>query len=136
MRMKIVHDEEPAVTNARDRKMADIPPFTFVGDLTVGDSGLWHPPYPVLLFQAKLTSLGYGESSALLTFIKLELPRVESVLGSISLAADQVESLIYFKAESSVSPPIVTASEPLFIRSRFDSLHSNVVVQLTGEILE
>jgi hypothetical protein len=136
MRMRFVKDEVPALTNSRSRKPANIPPFSFVGELDIGDSGIWYPPFPILLLQAKVTAQNYGERSALLSFVKMELPYVENVLASVALPHNRLEALVSFKAETVVSPPIIGPTEPIFIRSKIASYHNNVVIQMTGEILD
>jgi hypothetical protein len=139
MRMHFTRDEDPTTPSQRKRSPAIIPPVTFSG-YTWGpqNSGLWYPPFTIMLQEASISASAAGQTGALLQIIRLEPGRQETTLHLVNLPATTLQRQIIFTSTSRqgrLSPPIVSPHEPVFVRLWTSSMHQNIVIQMTGEIL-
>jgi hypothetical protein len=108
-----------------------IPPFSFVGELEIGNSGFWYPTSTMELTRCSLTASGAGTSTATLTVNKQE-PGIPDplVLTTMTLGADGLDKKVYTLNET-----LVTPYDKIYITSYADSGHTGVVVQLIGVMM-
>ena len=121
---------QPVNSTMRQRKPAIIPPFSFVGELEAGFSGIWYPTDSIELLQASVTSTGNGELNAELTVFREE-PLTNNPLPIVSFELGPDSK----KLVTSFDGAFVTPYDKIFVASYTDSLHTGVVIQMTGELM-
>lgn len=116
----------PSNSVARKRKPANIPPFSFVGYLTAGNSHYYQPPSPIFLTGGSITAQTSGSSDAGILIMKKE-PFIEQpiVIGGTILG--QNDKKVLFSMEVSVS-----IYDHIFVGTFDSTAHSGVMIQLVG----
>ena len=56
MRTYTVEDSEPVTSAERAKTPSVVPPFSFIGQATMGLSGYWSPPHSLMLWNGYVTS--------------------------------------------------------------------------------
>ena len=62
MRTYTVEDSEPVTSAERAKTPSVVPPFSFIGQATMGLSGYWSPPHSLMLWNGYVTSAEFGSS--------------------------------------------------------------------------
>lgn len=119
----------PVISSQRRPTAAPIPPFSFVGELEVGNSGFWYPTSRMELFTASLTASGYGNATAVIT-INVEEPGTSTPVIITTLTLEPTET----KTIAEIDNATVTPYDKVYVTSWVESGHTGVVVQMVGNI--
>lgn len=121
---------EPITSGRKDPRHAVIPPFSFVGELEIGISGIWYPTHTMELIRASLSCSGYGTQAAVISILKQEPGIPEPLeLGELNLSADETKRII------ALNDAMITPYDKIYLASWTDSGHTGVVVQMTGVLM-
>jgi hypothetical protein len=155
MKMFFITDDSPPGSGVqRKRESAVIPPFTFIGELEKGESGIWSPPRTMALISGTITATWPGPEVASFTLFRIEIADQRTALAWGSLGPynenpfgidgddkrlamrRQTRSSFKINKVLNVDSPVISPFEGLMVKSYNDSLHENVVIQLVGEYVD
>lgn len=126
--------ETPVRSSLRRRKPAIIPPFTFVGELEVGLSGIWYPTSTTILTDLSVIASSAGTEPASFTLVKKE-PTLfpdnvpPTPILNFTLGLDGKKSIY------GLGNTVVTPNDKVYLASWVNSGHLSVVVQMVGVIM-
>ena len=120
----------PIVSSRKDPRPANIPPFSFIGELEIGLTGFWYPTSYMELATASVSASGPGTSALSITVLKEEPGTGRPiVIGTFSMGATETKQVI------SLNDALVSPYDKVYLASWADSGHLGVVVQIVGSMM-
>lgn len=134
MKVFSTEDTTPVNSIARSAEAAVVPPFTFVGPISIGKSPIWSPHSSYFLTVGYAQARTYGTKQAGFAVMKMEGgaggfnedAQNHVILGSVIMAPDA------YKKTFVLGGP-VTPYDAIYILSFAASGHTDVVIQILGE---
>ena len=119
----------PVVSSQRRATPAYVPPFSFVGELEIGNSGFWYPTSRMELITASLSASDPGTGTAIIT-INVEEPGTSTpvVIATLTLAPTETKTI------KEIDNATVTPYDKVYVTSWAESGHAGVVIQMVGNI--
>lgn len=124
----------PVQSSLRNRKPAIIPPFSFVGLLEAGVSGIWYPTSTTILTNISAVAIGAGITPASFTVYKKE-PTLFPESVDPTVVAEIILGANGRKVIAEIPHVVVSPHDKVFVSSWNNSEHLNVVIQMVGVIM-